>query len=99
MFRAVIHPLSDQPLVVDIEEMPTAADNALVCFNVRTIDGKRPKFIDRSDSTFIFPYASIRFVEVYSGVDAGLAEPERAEPAEPDELEIDEDFLRRVREA
>jgi len=99
MFRAVIHPLNDQPVMVDIEAMPSPTDVALVCQNIRMIDGKRPKFIDRRDSTFIFPYASIRFVEVYSGVDVALAEPERAEPAEPDELEIDEDFLRRVREA
>ncbi len=99
MFRAVIHPLNDQPIVVDIEEMPLPTDIALVCRNVRTIDGKRPKFIDRNDSTFIFPYLSLRFVEVYSGVDASLTEPEVAEPSEPDELEIDEDFLRRVREA
>jgi hypothetical protein len=99
MFRVIIHPLNDQPLMVDVETMPSPTDVALVCQNVRTIDGKRPKFVDRRDSTFIFPYASIRFVEVYSGVDAGPPEPERTEPAEPEELEIDEDFLRRVREA
>jgi hypothetical protein len=98
MIRAVIHPLNDQPIVVDLLEMPTPADIAVVCRNVRTIDGKRPKFIDRRDSTFIFPYASIRFVEIYSG-EAG-EEPEGGEVAtEPEELEIDEDFLRRVREA
>ena len=96
MIRAVIHPISDQPLVVDIEEMPTAADVSLVCFNVRTIDGKRPKFIDRKTSTFLFPLASIRFVEVYS---AQEAVEEAGAEAEPEELEIDEEFLRRVREA
>ena len=96
MIRAVIHPISDQPLVVDIEEMPTAVDVSLVCFNVRTIDGKRPKFIDRKTSTFLFPLASIRFVEVYS---AQEAVEEAGAEAEPEELEIDEEFLRRVREA
>jgi len=99
MMRAVIHPLNDQPVVVDLEEMPSPADLAIVCRNVRTIDGKRPKFIDRTDSTFLFPYASIRFVEIYSGVEAPSADHEPGESAELDELEIDEDFLRRVREA
>jgi hypothetical protein len=99
MLRAVIHPLNDQPLLVDIEDMPLPSDAALVCRNVRTIDNRRPKFVDRKDSTFIFPFDSIRFIEVYSGVDAGPGEQEAAEPVEPDELEIDEDFLRRVREA
>ena len=97
MIRAVIHPVSDQPLVVDIEAMPTAGDISLVCFNVRTIDGKRPKFIDRKDSTFVFPLNSIRFVEIYGeGTGGGPGEPEEQEP---EELEIDEEFLRRVREA
>jgi len=96
MIRAVIHALSDQPLLVDIEEMPTATDVSLVCFNVRTIDGKRPKFVDRKTSTFLFPLASIRFVEVYSAEEA-VEEP--GAEAEPEELEIDAGFLRRVREA
>jgi len=97
MMRAVIHPLSDQPLVVDIEEMPTASDVSLVCFNVRTIDGKRPKFVDRQDSTFVFPLLSVRFIEVYSTAEG--AGEEAAAETEPEELEIDEEFLRRVREA
>jgi len=97
MFRAVIHPLSDQPLVVDIEEMPAPGDVSLVCFNVRTLDNKKPKFIDRRDSTFVFPLNSIRFVEVYPTGEGGQAL--EAEAAEPEELEIDEEFLRRVREA
>jgi hypothetical protein len=97
MFRAVIHPLSEQPLVVDVEEMPSAGDVSLVCLNVRTLDGKKPKFIDRRDSTFVFPLNSIRFVEVYPSGEGGQGL--EAQEAEPEELEIDEDFLRRVREA
>jgi hypothetical protein len=96
--RAVIHPLNDQPLIVEVAELPTPGDIALVCRNVRTLDGKKPKFIDRKDSTFVFPYASMRFLEVYSGTEGELG-LEEGETAEPDELEIDEEFLRRVREA
>ena len=95
--RVVVHLLSDQPVVADVAENPKPGDVTLICTNVRTLDGRRPVFIDRSDSTFVFPYAGIRFVEIPSTV-AGARE---AEPvaAEPDELEIDEDFLRRVRDA
>src|SRR5690348_7497963 len=98
MLRAVIHPLSEQPLVVDIDEPPGPGDVSIVCRNVRSIDGKRPKYIDRRDSTFVFPLNSIRFVEIYAG-EGGVSAEEAAVEAEPDELEIDEDFLRRVREA
>jgi hypothetical protein len=91
----VVHLANDQPLVVELIEEPKPGDIALLCTNVRTLEGKRPVFVDRSDSTFVFPYAIIRFVEIPSG-DAALRELEQAEP---EDLEIDEDFLRRVREA
>jgi hypothetical protein len=103
MLRAILHLMNDQPLAVDLLEQPKPSDLAVVCTNVRTIDGKRPVFIDYSNSTFVFPMAMIRFVEV----PLGGTEQERAaglvalatEAEEAEELEIDEDFLRRVREA
>ena len=103
MIRAILHLMNDQPLSVDLLEEPKPSDLAVICTNVRTIDGKRPVFIDFSNSSFVFPMAMIRFVEVPQ---AG-AEQERnaglmalaAEPEEAEDLDIDEDFLRRVREA
>jgi hypothetical protein len=94
--------MNDQPLSVELLEEPTASDLAVICSNVRTIDGKKPVFIDFAASTFVFPMAMVRFVEIPQ---AG-AEDERnaglmptAEAGEPEDLDIDEDFLRRVREA
>ncbi len=102
MIRAILHLLSDQPLAVDLLEMPKPSDIAIICTNVRSIDGKRPVMIDFTSSTFVFPMAMIRFVEMPQASAehdrlAGLAT--LAEAAEPEDLEIDEDFLRRVREA
>ena len=102
MIRAILHLLNDQPLVVDLLEEPKPTDLTVVCTNVKTVDGKRPVFIDFSTSTFVFPMAMVRFVEIPREAD----EAERAKPAlaavggeDADDLEIDEDFLRRVREA
>ncbi len=101
MIRAVLHLLNDQPLAVELLEAPKPSDIAVICTNVRSIDGKRPVFIDFSSSTFVFPMAMVRFVEIPRDVD----EAERGRPAaaveeeEAEDLEIDEDFLRRVREA
>lgn len=103
MIRAILHLLNDQPLSVDLLEEPKPSDMAVLCTNVRTMDGKRPVFIDFSDSTFVFPMAAVRFVEVPTG--AGVEDRARAAAAaaapgdEGEDLEIDEDFLRRVREA
>lgn len=103
MIRAILHLLNDQPLSVELTEAPKPSDMAVICTNVRTIDGKRPVFIDFSDSTFVFPMASVRFVEVPTGADdqdRARAAAAAAEPGdEGEDLEIDEDFLRRVREA
>jgi hypothetical protein len=105
VIRAILHLLNDQPLSVELLEEPKASDAAVICTNVRTIDGKRPVFIDFSDSTFVFPMASVRFVEVPTGADEGdraraAAAARVAEGADDaEDLEIDEDFLRRVREA
>jgi hypothetical protein len=99
--------------MADLFELPTAMDVGLRCTNLRTMNGSRPIFADDSASVFFFPMVLMRFVEIppasLSGLDlpmpvavaaalpsAPTAEPEEAEPE--GELEIDEDFLRRIRE-
>ena len=124
----VIHINNEQPLLADLLGTPTAADAGLVCTNVRTVDGKRPIFIDRSESVFFFPYLSVRFLEISQaaiarhiaeGGDAGagleaaaswsadidgsalvpMMEPDLDPgPGLDDDLEIDEGFLRRIRD-
>ena len=102
--NAVIHMHNEQPLLADLFELPAAADVGLRCTNLRTLSGNRPVFIDNSASTFFFPYLHIRFIEMppAAGAVAALADPADGLPeaAEDDaDLELDEDFLRRIREA
>ena len=102
MIRAILHLLNDQPLVVDLLDEPKPDDLTVVCTNVKTVDGKRPVFIDFTTSTFVFPMAMIRFVEIPREADeADRSKPSGAtsEDEDAEDLEIDEDFLRRVREA
>jgi hypothetical protein len=100
---AVVHMTGEQPFLVDLETMPSPSDVALVCTNMRNTSGKRPSFIDAIDSTFVIPYVHIRFVEI--PIDAlgdqalGLAAAYELEEDEDPELELDEELLRRVREA
>jgi hypothetical protein len=116
----VLHMNNEQPLLADLFEAPSPGDVGLRCTNLRTMNGKRPVFVDDSASIFFFPYLHIRFVEIPPGAISGIdrssrwppmptarlssaraepaGEPE-AEPALDEDLEIDEDFLRRVREA
>ena len=101
MIRAILHLTNDQPLAVELLEMPAPGDVSVICTNPRTIDGKKPVFIDHATSTFAFPMTGIRFIEVLRTVEADERMPvvSTGEAAEPEDLEIDEDFLRRVRDA
>ena len=113
--NAVIHIMNEQPMLGDLFEAPSPGDVGMRCTNLRTLNGKRPVFVDDSAAIFFFPYLHIRFVEIppgaVSGSDPGSAmESSRADsagearrptataPVEEPELEIDEDFLRRIRE-
>jgi len=105
--NAIIHLLSEQPVVADLLDEPKPTDALVVCTNLRTLDGRRPVFIDDGASTFVFPYLHIRFIEIRSeeaagGPGGGGATTVPAPPGRADDegdLEIDEDFLRRIREA
>jgi hypothetical protein len=107
--NVVIHIANEQPLVADLYDMPTASDVSLVCTNVRMLDGKKPIFIDHQNSVFSFPYGTIRFIEILAGAATGLPETpsndgdavaaeSAGEPETEADLELDEDFLRRIRE-
>ena len=62
--NVVIHISNEQPLLADLFSVPSAADVGLVCTNIRMMDGKKPIFIDHTDSTFFFPNLHIRFLEI-----------------------------------
>ncbi len=108
--NAVLHLSGEQPVVVDLFELPEAVDLGVRCTNMRTLDGKRPVFIDDIKAVFFFPYEHVRFVEIPARslvgtelevqVDEPVAVtvPAQTETLDEDNLEIDEDFLRRIRE-
>ncbi|MBA2700292.1 MAG: hypothetical protein H0U58_01150 [Chloroflexi bacterium] len=107
--NAVLHINNEQPMRADLLDLPGAGDVGLRCTNLRTMNGQRPVSVDDSGSLFFFPYLHIRFVEIppgsLAGTDVALPVTARAldsgppAEAEPElDLEIDEDFLRRIRE-
>ena len=132
MIRNVcIHVNNEQPLLADLFDLPVSTDAGLLCTNVRTLDGKRPVFIDTIEATFFFPYHVVRFIEIPVGALDGRAPGPVADPGDagPDdaaqapiellpedqrlpvsvgagsddddddgELEIDEEFLQRIRD-
>jgi hypothetical protein len=110
--NAVLHLNNEQPMLADLFELPTAGDLGLRCTNLRMMNGKRPVFVDDMAALFFFPYLHVRFVEIppasLVGTDLPMpvaVAPVKEAPDPADELDedgglaIDEDFLRRIREA
>jgi hypothetical protein len=65
----VIHVYNEQPILADLVAELTSLDNSDVCMNLRTMSGTTPVFVERSDSTFVIPLATIRFIEIWSAPD------------------------------
>ena len=107
---AVLHLNNEQPLLADLFELPQPTDVGVRCTNLRTMNRQRPVFVDDSNAVFFFPYAYVRFLEIPARSAAGTdlpmpvevavttAEVAEPEPIDEADLEIDEDFLRRIRE-
>jgi hypothetical protein len=109
----VLHINNEQPLRADLFEFPEADAVLLRCTNLRTLNNTRPVFVDDLNSIFFFPMLHLRFIEVLpkSQAEANLSlgpgetpipVPVAAPAPEPEpeeDLEIDEEFLRKVREA
>lgn len=73
----VIHITNEQPILADLIAEPDPTAVALICRNVRTMGGKKPVFVDQSDSTFILSLAHIRFIEMpRASMEAAEAERE-----------------------
>src|SRR4029079_17573348 len=95
----------EQRMLADLFGMPTTSDITLICTSVRGTTGKRPVWADHTDSIFYFPWTQIRFLEVPPDFAAraraqGSASAAAAARGEADvDEELDEEFLRKVREA
>jgi hypothetical protein len=107
----VLHINNEQPLRADLFDLPEGDTVLLRCTNVRTLSGAKPIFIDDLSSIIFLPMLHLRFIEILpetSGAEhlaLGPGEervPVKAGSAKDDleeDLQIDEDFLRRVRDA
>jgi hypothetical protein len=110
--RAVLHIDGALPVIVDLRALPEPTDVNLMCTNMRTVDGKKPSFIDHSDSWFVIPLAILRFIELPPdalemagrGGDQTTARSDEPEalmlpaPIDEGDLEPDEAFLKRIRD-
>ncbi|PJF36785.1 MAG: hypothetical protein CUN49_03685 [Candidatus Thermofonsia Clade 1 bacterium] len=63
-YTLYIHLINDPPLLLDVDELPTATDTLIIGRNPRTRDGKDYQNILAEVTTVIFPMTRISFIEV-----------------------------------
>lgn len=64
----ILHIPNEEPIVGEVERLPTSADNAIVLQNPRRRDGKDiPNLSAPNVTTVIFPMQRMTFVEVMPG--------------------------------
>lgn len=65
----IIHIQNEDPIVAEIEELPTRTDSLIIVTNPRKRDGKDLHYIDADVTTVIWPWDRINFLEVLPSVE------------------------------
>jgi len=63
-YTIVIHITNEDPIVGDIDELPTPTDAMLTIHNPRRRDGKDVSYLSNDVVTVIYPFSQISFIEV-----------------------------------
>lgn len=65
----IIHISNEDPIVAEIEELPSPNDKVLIVANPRKRDGKDLHYIDADVTTVIWPWDRVNFLEVLPSVE------------------------------
>ncbi len=63
----VLHVEDEEPIIGEMDEMPTPADLLVVVNNPRRRDGKDLHYLDANVVTVIWPVNRINFIEILPG--------------------------------
>ena len=59
-----IHIINEEPIVAEVETLPTAHDTLVVAVNPRLRDGKDLRFLAPNVTTLILPVSRLNFIQV-----------------------------------
>ena len=62
--KVILHISGEEPIVGEIEEMPTPGDTVLIVSNPNKRDGKDLPYLDTDVTTVIWPWDKINFLEI-----------------------------------
>jgi hypothetical protein len=85
----VVHLYNEQPVLADLLFALAQTDTVVICRNLRAMNGTKPVFVDKGESTFVIPLAHVRFVEIHpSSIEA--SDTEEVEVARTTDAEFEE---------
>ena len=65
----IIHIQNEDPVLGEVDKLPTANDTLITVHNPRRRDNKDLPFLDQSVTTVIWPVARVNFIELLSSGD------------------------------
>lgn len=65
----LLHIVNEDPIVGEIDVLPSPVDNLLIVQNPRLRDGKDLPYLDHNVTTVIWPLTRINFIEILPGGD------------------------------
>jgi hypothetical protein len=63
----VVHVLNSDPVLGEIEELPSVSDNMVMVKNPRRVDGKDLHYLSPEADIVFWPLERVNFIEVISG--------------------------------
>lgn len=63
-YRLQIHIANDDPVVIDVDDLPKPTDQFLIGMNPQRRDGKEVQYILREVNQVIFPLWRINFIQI-----------------------------------
>ena len=60
----LVHISNEEPILGEIEEMPTPGDTVIIVSSPRKRDGRDVTFLEANVTTVIWPWEQVSFVEV-----------------------------------
>ncbi|MBN1562970.1 MAG: hypothetical protein JXA10_03980 [Anaerolineae bacterium] len=76
MHSILVHVANEEPVLAEVEELPSTTDQAVYCINPRKRDGKELHYVLTEVQTIIIPWHRINFIEIMpSGDDEEIISP------------------------
>lgn len=68
-YTLVLHVINSEPVVGEVEKLPSPEDRMIVLQNPRKMDGKDLNYLADNVTTVIWPVERLNFIEVLAGAE------------------------------